>query len=31
MLDNKYPPLKRKPFNIIRNFKLRKELGYWKF
>lgn len=31
MLDNRYPPLKRKPFNIIRNFKLRKELGYWKF
>jgi hypothetical protein len=31
MLDNTYPPLKRKPFNIIRNFKLCKELGYWKF
>jgi CDP-glycerol glycerophosphotransferase (TagB/SpsB family) len=24
-------PLKKKPLNLIRNFKLRKKLGYWKF
>jgi len=31
MLEGKNLPKKRKPLNIIRNFKLRKELGYWKF
>lgn len=31
MLDGKNMPKKRKPLNLIRNFKLRKELGYWKF
>ncbi len=24
-------PLKKKPLNLIRNFKMRKKLGYWKF
>ncbi len=31
MLDGKNLPRKKKPLNLIRNFKLRKELGYWKF
>ncbi len=31
ILDNEIRPRKRKPLNIIRNLKLRKELGYWKF
>ncbi len=31
MLEGKNIAKRRKPFNIIRNFKLRKELGYWKF
>ena len=31
MLDGKNLPRKKKPLNIIRNFKLRKELGYWRF
>jgi len=31
MLEGKELPKKRKPLNIIRNFKLRKEFGYWKF
>jgi hypothetical protein len=31
MLDKEYIPLKEKPLNLIRNFKLRKELGYWRF
>ena len=31
MLEGTNLPKKRKPLNIIRNFKLRKELGYWKF
>lgn len=31
MLDGKNLPKKKKPLNIIRNFKLRKELAYWKF
>ncbi|MFT6898336.1 MAG: CDP-glycerol glycerophosphotransferase (TagB/SpsB family) [Paraglaciecola sp.] len=30
MLDNNYP-LKKKPWNIIRNLKMRKKLGYWKY
>ncbi len=31
MLNGENIPPKKKPLNIIRNFKLRKELGYWKF
>jgi CDP-glycerol glycerophosphotransferase (TagB/SpsB family) len=31
MLKGKYKPKKKKPLNIIRNLKLRKELNYWKF
>ena len=31
LADKKAFGLKRKPLNLIRNFKLRKELGYWKF
>ena len=31
MLEGKYKPQKKKPLNIIRNLKLRKELNYWKF
>ena len=31
MLKGKKLPSKKKPLNIIRNLKLRKELGYWKF
>jgi len=31
MLHGENLPPKKKPHNIIRNFKLRKELGYWKF
>ena len=31
MLNEENIPPKKKPLNIIRNFKLRKELGYWKF
>ncbi len=31
MLEGKIKAKKRKPLNIVRNFKLRKELGYWKF
>lgn len=31
MLNGENLPLKKKPLNIIRNFKLRKEFGYWKF
>lgn len=31
MLNGENLPPKKKPLNIIRNFKLRKELGYWKF
>ncbi|CAA6811465.1 MAG: CDP-glycerol: N-acetyl-beta-D-mannosaminyl-1,4-N-acetyl-D-glucosaminyldiphosphoundecaprenyl glycerophosphotransferase [uncultured Sulfurovum sp.] len=31
MLEGINLPLKKKPFNFIRNFKLRRELGYWKF
>jgi len=30
MLEGKNISSKKKPLNIIRNFKLRKELGYWK-
>lgn len=31
MLNGKNIPPKKKPLNLIRNFKLRKELNYWKF
>ena len=31
MLSGKNLPLKKKPMNIIRNFKMRRELGYWRF
>ncbi len=31
MLKGENMPLKKKPLNLFRNFKLRKELGYWKF
>lgn len=31
MLNRKNIPPKKKPLNLIRNFKLRKELNYWKF
>jgi hypothetical protein len=31
MLEGENRPPKRKPLNLIRNFKLRKELKYWKF
>jgi len=31
MLEGKALPCKRKPYNIFRNFKLRKALNYWKF
>ncbi len=31
MLEGENLPRKKKPFNLIRNFKLRKEFGYWKF
>jgi len=31
MLEGKNLPLKKKPLNLIRNFKLRRELNYWKF
>jgi len=31
ILDKNLKPKKRKPLNIIRNFKLRRELNYWKF
>ncbi len=31
MLDKRAKPKKRKPLNILRNLKLRKELDYWKF
>jgi hypothetical protein len=31
MLNGENLPLKKKPLNLIRNFKLRKELNYWKF
>ncbi len=31
MLEGKNLPKKKKPWNILRNFKLRKELNYWKF
>jgi len=30
MLDGKNLPRKKKPFNFIRNYKLRKELNYWR-
>ena len=30
MLSGEMKPKKRKPRNLIRNFKLRRELGYWK-
>ena len=30
MLDGENLPSKKKPLNILRNFKLRKELNYWK-
>ncbi len=30
MLSGEMVPRKRKPWNLIRNFKLRRELGYWK-
>ncbi len=31
MIDGKIAAKKKKPLNLIRNFKLRRELGYWKF
>jgi len=31
MLNGENTPKKKKPLNLIRNFKLRKELNYWKF
>jgi len=31
MLEGKNLPRKKKPLNLLRNFKLRKELGYWRF
>ncbi len=31
MLEGKNLPRKKKPLNLVRNFKLRKELNYWKF
>ena len=31
MLNGENLPAKKKPLNLIRNFKLRKELNYWKF
>ncbi len=31
MLEGENMPKKKKPLNLIRNFKLRKELGYWKW
>jgi len=31
MLNGENIPSKKKPLNLIRNFKLRKELNYWKF
>jgi CDP-glycerol glycerophosphotransferase (TagB/SpsB family) len=31
MLEGKIKAKKKKPLNLVRNFKLRKELGYWKF
>ncbi len=31
MLNGENIPPKKKPLNLIRNFKLRKELNYWKF
>ena len=31
MLEGENLPRKKKPLNLLRNFKLRKELGYWKF
>ncbi|MEN8303506.1 MAG: UDP-N-acetylglucosamine 2-epimerase [Campylobacterota bacterium] len=31
MLEGSNLPRKKKPLNLLRNFKLRKELGYWKF
>lgn len=31
LLEGKNIPPKKKPLNLIRNFKLRKELNYWKF
>lgn len=31
MLNGENRPPKKKPLNLIRNLKLRKELGYWKF
>lgn len=31
MLEGRLKPPQKKPLNILRNFKLRKELGYWKF
>ena len=31
MLEGKNLPKKRKPFNFIRNLKLRREFNYWKF
>jgi len=31
MLKGENIPLKKKPLNLLRNFKLRKELNYWKF
>lgn len=31
MLEGENLPRKNKPLNFLRNFKLRKELGYWKF